>query len=81
MKRYPIREHFEFGLTDPGLNDPTADDYNPNLAPFDLTRGGHLFVFDGRRTGSYYAAYAQDNVKFSNLTANVGGWDDPDPRS
>jgi hypothetical protein len=72
LKRYPIREHFEFGLTDPGLNDPKAESFNPNLAPYDLTRGGHQFVFGSRRTGSYYAAYAQDNIKFGNLTTNLG---------
>jgi outer membrane cobalamin receptor len=72
LKRYPIREHFELGLTDPGLNDPASPDFNPNLAPYDRTRGGHLFVFDSRRTGSYYAGYIQDNVKFGNLTANLG---------
>lgn len=72
LKRYPIREHFSFGITDPGLNDPTDPAYNPNLAPYDLTRGGHLFVFDGSRTGSYNAAYIQDNVKLKNLTLDLG---------
>ena len=72
LKRYPIKEHFELGLTDPGLNDPKSPDFNPNLAPYDLTRGGHLFVFDSKRAGSYYAGYIQDNVKLGNLTANVG---------
>jgi hypothetical protein len=72
LKRYPIKEHFQFGLTDPGLNDPAAEDYNPNLAPYDLTRGGHQFVFDSKRTGSYNAAYIQDSIKFGNITANLG---------
>ena len=72
LKRYPIHEHFAFGITDPALNDPSADGYNPNLAPYDLTRGGKQFVFDSRRTGSYYAAYIQDNLKWNNLTANLG---------
>ena len=72
LKRYPIHEHFAFGITDPALNDPSADGYNPNLAPYDLTRGGTQFVFDSRRTGSYYAAYIQDNLKWNNLTANLG---------
>ena len=72
LKRYPIREHFTFGITDPGLNDPASEDYNPNLAPYDLTRGGAPFAFDARRTGAYYAAYAQDNAKFNNLTVNLG---------
>jgi hypothetical protein len=72
VKRYPIREFFSFGITDPTLNDPNADGYNPNLAPYDLTRGGTPFVFNGRRTGNYDAVYAQDNAKFGNLTANLG---------
>jgi len=72
IKRYPIKELFSFGITDPGLNDPTMEGYNPNLAPYDLTRGGSPFVFNGRRNGSYYAGYAQDNIKFANLTANLG---------
>ena len=72
VKRYPIRELFSFGITDPGLNDPLVAGYNPNLAPYDLTRGGTQFVFNGRRSGSYWAGYAQDNIKFANLTANIG---------
>jgi len=73
LKRYPIREKFSFGITDPGLNDPSNPDaFNPNLAPYDLTRGGHQFNFSDRRTGSYDAVYIQDNIKFNNLTANLG---------
>ena len=72
LKRYPIREHFSFAITDPGLNDPDSPDFNPNLKPFDLTRNGSPFVFDGSRAGSYYAAYVQDNVKIDNLTLNLG---------
>jgi len=71
-KRYPIRELFSFGITDPTLNDPSMDGYNPNLAPYDLTRGGSAFIFNGRRTGSYYAGYAQDNLKWNDLTVNLG---------
>ena len=29
-------------------------------------------MFDSRRTGSYYAGYVQDNIKFGNLTTNLG---------
>ncbi|HEX7191286.1 MAG TPA: TonB-dependent receptor [Thermoanaerobaculia bacterium] len=72
IKRFPIHEHFTLGITDPGLNDPGSQDYNPNLAPYDLTRGGSLFAFNARRTGSYYGAYVQDNIKWKNLTANLG---------
>jgi carboxypeptidase family protein len=73
LKRYPIKERFSFGITDPGLNDPSVPDaYNPNLAPYDLTRGGRLFTFTDSKTGSYDAAYIQDNIKFGDLTANFG---------
>jgi len=72
FKRFPIEERFSFGLTDPTLNDPDADDYNPDLAPYDLTRGGTLFDFRGKRTGTYAAAYVQDNLHYGGLTANLG---------
>jgi hypothetical protein len=72
VKRFPIDERFGFGLTDPGLNDPDSPDYNPDLAPYDLTRGGALFAFQGRRTGTYAAAYVQDNIHYGGLTANLG---------
>ncbi len=72
LKEFPIDEHFIFGITDPALNDPSSPDYNPNLAPYDLTRGGSLFDFSSRRTGTYAAAYVEDNVKLQNLTLNLG---------
>jgi hypothetical protein len=71
-KKFPITEFFSFGITDPGFNDPESDAYNPNIAAYDLTRGGAPFVFHGDRTGTYYAAYIQDNLRFKNLTANIG---------
>jgi hypothetical protein len=72
VKRYPIRELFSFGITDPTLNDPADPAFNPNLKPYDLTRGGLPFVFNARRNNSYYAGYLQDNLKFENLTVNAG---------
>ncbi len=72
LKRFPIRESFSFGITDPGLNDPASDDYNPNVAPYDLTRGGTLFNFNGEKTGQYYAGYVQDSLHWQNLTVNAG---------
>ncbi len=71
-KRFPIRESFHFGITDPGFNDPEADGYNPNLAPYDLTRGGTLFGFNAERTGQYSAGYVQDTTRLGNLTVNAG---------
>jgi outer membrane cobalamin receptor len=71
-KRFPISERFSFGITDPGLNDPEAEDFNPDLAPYDLTRGGTLFDFRGSRTGNYAAGYIQDNIRYKGLTLNLG---------
>ncbi len=48
-KRFPIRESFSFGVTDPGFNDPDSPGYNPNLAPFDLTRDGTSFRVQRRQ--------------------------------
>jgi len=71
-KSFPIDEFFRFGITDPAYNDPASDGYNPNLAPYDLTRGGSPFEFRDKRTGTYWALYAQDNIHWNNLTLNLG---------
>ncbi len=72
FKAYPMTEFFRFGITDPAFNDPSSPDYNPNLAPYDLTRGGHPFVFSDSSTNKYYAVYLQDQIQWKNLTANIG---------
>ena len=72
IKRFPIDEHFSFGLTDPGLNDPDSPDFNPDLAAYDLTRGGSPFDFSAQRTGTYAAGYVQDSIHYGGLTANLG---------
>lgn len=71
-KRFPIDESFSFLITDPTLNDPSQSGFNPNLAPFDGTRGGHPFVFSGSRTGVYAAGYAEDTIHWHDLTLNAG---------
>ena len=63
-KSYPIKEQFSFGITDPNLNDPDSDGFNPNLLPYDLTRGGSLFLFQGSRTITYLAGFVQDTIRF-----------------
>ncbi len=72
FKSYPIQERFSFGLTDPALNDPGSDTYNPNLAPYDLTRGGTFFQFDESKTITYLAGFVEDTIRLSNFTAQVG---------
>jgi hypothetical protein len=71
-KSYPIQERFSFGITDPSLNDPTSPTYNPNLAPYDLTRGGTFFEFQQSKTITYLAGFAEDTVRLANLTAQIG---------
>jgi hypothetical protein len=72
FKSYPIQERFSFGITDPTLNDPASPDYNPNLAPYDLTRGGSFFEFNDSQTVTYLAAFVQDTLRLGNLTAQIG---------
>jgi hypothetical protein len=44
----------------------------PGLPPYDLTRGGKLFQFDGSTNVNQYAFYIQDSIKFGNLNVQVG---------
>jgi hypothetical protein len=68
----PLREAFAFGITSPEFNDPASEEFNPNLAGYDLTRGGMLFRFRDRRYGQVYAAYLQDSLSWRHLTVNAG---------
>jgi len=67
-----LTEHFTLGFTDPTFNDPASPDFNPNLLPFDLTRGGSPFVYDQAATIRQQAAYVQDEVKFGAATVKAG---------
>ena len=67
-----LTEGFNFGITDPNFNDPESPDFLPGLRAFDLTRGGHYFLFHGHADIKQEAAYAQDNVTLGNATATLG---------
>jgi Carboxypeptidase regulatory-like domain len=67
-----LTESFQFGITDPGFNDPASPTFLPGLAPFDLTRGGHLFAFHGHTDVKQEALYAQDLITIHNLSLNLG---------
>jgi hypothetical protein len=71
-KRFPINEQFSFLITDPGYNDPSVDGYNPNLLPYDGTRGGRPFLFRGSNSGTYLAGFVQDTIRWNDLTVNAG---------
>jgi hypothetical protein len=68
----PLREAFVFGITNEEFNDPEDEEFNPNLEPFDLTRGGSLFLFRDRRYGQHYSWYVQDSFSWKELTLNAG---------
>jgi Carboxypeptidase regulatory-like domain len=67
-----LTEHFQFGITDPNFNDPASANFLPGLLPFDLTRGGHRFAFNGHTDIKQEAAYAQDNITLHALTLSLG---------
>ncbi|MCU1264649.1 MAG: TonB-dependent receptor [Acidobacteria bacterium] len=67
-----LTEGFQFGITDPGFNDPASPDFLPGLLPFDLTRGGHLFGFRGHTDIKQEAFFAQDNLTIGNANILLG---------
>jgi hypothetical protein len=44
----------------------------PSLLPYDLTRDGSLYTFQGKATISQVAWFGQDTITFGNLTLNIG---------
>jgi len=76
------------GFTDPsqciGANQPNTaanpnapnsalyPNFNPTLLPYDLTRGGGLYTFDGHTDVKELALYVQDNVTKGNWSLNLG---------
>ncbi|WP_321476007.1 TonB-dependent receptor [uncultured Paludibaculum sp.] len=67
VQHFPVSENFSFGITDPSFNDPQSPTYLANLLAFDLSRGGSLFQFSRRASGSLYSSYLQDEI-------NLGRW-------
>jgi hypothetical protein len=63
-------------VTDPaacaGLGLSANPNLIPGLVPYDLTRGGSLFQFDGRHSINQYSAYVQDSIRLGSLTLNAG---------
>ncbi len=58
------------GQTGPDMQNPG---FNMSLAPFDLTRGGTLYHFNGRTDIKQEAIYVQDNLAFKKFTFLLGG--------
>jgi hypothetical protein len=67
-----LNENDKLGIVDPAFNDPASPTFDPNLAPFDLTRGGGLFTFRGHTDVKQLALYVQDQITKGNWAFNVG---------
>jgi hypothetical protein len=67
-----LNENDRVGIVDPTFNDPASPSYNPVLAPFDLTRGGGLFTFQGHTDVKELSLYAQDTISKGNWSLNLG---------
>ncbi len=46
--------------------------YNPALAPYDLSRGGTPYVFNGHTDVKEFALYVRDNITKGNWSLNLG---------
>jgi hypothetical protein len=65
----------------PGVEDPANcgragfsanPDFQAGLLPFDLSRGGQLFDFQGKTDIKQEAVYVQDSLKLGKVVVNVG---------
>ena len=72
LQHFPVSESFVFGLTDPGLNDPSAVGFNPNLVPYDLSRGGTRFRFRASDAGHLATAFLRNQVRWNGLVLDLG---------
>ena len=67
-----LNENDRLGIVDPTFNDPASANFNPVLAPFDLTRGGRLFTFNGHTDVKELALYVRDIITKGNWSLNLG---------
>ena len=67
-----LNELDNLGIVDPTLNNPTSPTFNPVLAPYDLTRGGRLFAFNGHTDVKELALYVDDAITKGNWNFRLG---------
>ena len=53
-------------------NSPLYPNFNPILSPYDLTRGGSPYTFNGHTDITELALYVRDNVTLGNWSLNLG---------
>ncbi len=65
-----------YGYSDPsqcnGTTNVANNNYNPVLAPYDLTRGGTSYYWLGRADIKQMALYAEDQIRAGDWTFNLG---------
>jgi hypothetical protein len=69
-----LQENFSFGITDPTDPGFAGEDgnFDPALAPFDLTAGGVPLAYNQSFTIKQQAAYVQDDIKAGNASFKLG---------
>ncbi len=67
-----LDEHDNLGIVDPTFNDPASSSFNPLLAPYDLTRGGSYYLFNGHTDVKELALYLEDVITKGNWNFNLG---------
>jgi hypothetical protein len=67
-----LRENFQIGVVDPNFNAPADTTYNPVLAPYDLTRGGHDYAYHGQTDIKQLALYGEDQITAGKWLFNLG---------
>lgn len=65
-----LRENIQLGIVDPSLN--AGANFNPVLAPYDLSKGGHLYGFRGRTDVKQLALYGEDQITAGHWLLNFG---------
>jgi hypothetical protein len=71
-QRFPVRETFTLGITNPSFNDPASDTFNTSLLPHDLTRGGSLFLFSDARAGTLFSGFVQSTLRWRAAALALG---------
>jgi len=67
-----LDEHDSLGIVDPTLNDPASPTFNSLLSPYDLTRGGGLYTFNGHTDIKELSLYVQDAITKGPWALNLG---------
>ena len=67
-----LNENDNLGIVDPTLNNPASPTFDPALLPYDLTRGGRLFAFNGHTDVKELALYVDDAITAGNWNFRLG---------